>query len=89
MWAINSAKQISPLLLVSAARNIRSIASWPPAGVILRCIYGEIVLFWGVFDEFVPRKGCSYGSRGFLEDRMMDTITGRAPPPARAGSHVD
>ena len=31
-------------------------------------------------------KGCSCGSRGFLEDRMMDIITGRAPPPARAGS---
>jgi len=33
-------------------------------------------------------KGCSYGSRGFLEDRMMDIITGRAPPPARAESHL-
>ena len=41
MWAINSGKQISPLLLVSAARNIRSIASWPPAGVILQCVYAE------------------------------------------------
>ena len=32
-------------------------------------------------------RGCSCGSRGFLEDRMMDTITGRAPPPAQAESH--
>ena len=32
-------------------------------------------------------RGCSCGSRGFLEDRMMDIITGRAPPPARAESH--
>ena len=24
---------------------------------------------------------------GFAEDRMMDIITGRAPPPARAESH--
>ena len=30
--------------------------------------------------------GCSCGSRGFLEDRMMDIITGRAPHPARAES---
>ena len=29
-------------------------------------------------------RGYSCGSRGFLEDRMMDIITGRAPPPARA-----
>ena len=28
----------------------------------------------------------SCGSRGFLEDRMMDIITGRVPPPARAES---
>ena len=28
----------------------------------------------------------SCGSRGFLEDRMLDIITGRAPPPARAES---
>ena len=27
---------------------------------------------------------CSLSSRGFLEDRMMDIITGR-PPPARGG----
>jgi len=26
-------------------------------------------------------RGCSCGSRRFLEDRMMDIITGRAPPP--------
>ena len=25
-------------------------------------------------------RGCSCGSRGILEDRMMDIITGRAPP---------
>ena len=25
---------------------------------------------------------------GFAEDRMMDIITGRAPPPARAESHL-
>ena len=31
-------------------------------------------------------RGHSYGNRGFLEDRMMDIITGRAPPPARAES---
>ena len=33
-------------------------------------------------------RGCSCGSRGFLEDRMMDIITGRAPwpPLARAES---
>ena len=30
--------------------------------------------------------GCS--SRGFLEDRIKDMITGRAPPPARAESHL-
>ena len=31
------------------------------------------VVFW---DEIVPRhRGYSYGSRGFLEDRMMDIIT--------------
>ena len=33
-------------------------------------------------------RGCSCGSRGFLEDRMMDMITGRAPPLARAESHL-
>ena len=33
-------------------------------------------------------RGCSCGSRGFLEDRMMDIITGRAPPLARAESHL-
>ena len=33
-------------------------------------------------------RGCSCGSRGFLEERMMDIITGRAPPPARAESHL-
>ena len=32
-------------------------------------------------------RGCSCGSHGFLEDRMMDIITGRAPPLARAESH--
>ena len=31
-------------------------------------------------------KGYSCGSRGFLEDQMMDLITGRAPPPARVES---
>ena len=31
-------------------------------------------------------RGCSCGSRGFLEDRMMDIITGRAPPRLDAAS---
>ena len=39
-------------------------------------------LFWGGMRLYRALRGCSCGSRGFLEDRMMDIITGRAPPPA-------
>ena len=51
--------------------------------------FGDL-LFLGDFLMRLYRalRGCSCGSRGFLEDRMMDTITGRAPPPARAESHL-
>ena len=48
--------------------------------------------FWFFFETVVfetrlyraLRGYHSYGSRGFIEDRVMDIITGRAPPPARA-----
>ena len=47
-------------------------------------------LFLCFLDEIIPHslRGCSCGSRGFLEDRMMDIITGRAPHPARAESQL-
>ena len=39
--------------------------------------------------EIVPRTQRTYscGSREFLEDRMMDIITGRAPPPGLSSGH--
>ena len=33
---------------------------------------------WGWMILYRTLKGCSCGSRGFLEDRMMDIITVRA-----------
>ena len=46
-----------------------------------------IVLFF-LMRLYRALRGCRCGSRGFLEDCMMDIPTGRAPPPARAESHL-
>ena len=51
----------------------------------------KTALFFLFCDLFLmsAHSGCSCdSSRGFLEDRMMDIITGRAPPLARAESHL-
>ena len=50
-------------------------------------MYGPFLfVFW--LRLYRALRDYSCGCRGFLEDRMMDIITGRAPPPARAESHL-
>ena len=50
--------------------------------------YFFLEFFFLFFDEIIRAlRGCCCGSRGFLEDWMMDVITGRAPPTAQAESH--
>ena len=45
-------------------------------------MYGPFLfVFW--LRLYRALRDYSCGCRGFLEDRMMDIITGRAPPPAR------
>ena len=51
-------------------------------------VFFFVVFLGGFFfgDVVAHSRGCSCGSCGFLEDWMMDIITGRAPPAARAES---
>ena len=47
----------------------------------VRIVPDVFILFLYFGFKCVPApRGCVRGSRGFREDRMMDMITGRAPP---------
>ena len=49
---------------------------WVPAVHLQDERWSMLFLFWDEIVQFCALRGCSCGSRGFLEDRIMDIVAG-------------